>query len=325
MTPFMPILSKNGIRGVFIMKNFSGYHRSKSYFEGWYCKIQTNKENMAFIPAYHIDNKGNRSASLQIIFDSNTYYYTFSSLQFFAASDRFAVYLDKSKFWDMGMHLDIEKPNLRLQADIHYGNLCKVNQDIMGPFSLFQNLECNHGVISMGHTVNGIIIINGKTKIIHGMGYLEKDWGSSFPDTYFWTQCLFKNIGRGSIMVSIADIPIKTRIKNNKIFKFKGCICQICHRKKQYRMATYLGCKIVKYNESEIIIKQGKKKLIISLYPQIRSKDENINGALRAPINGNMQRIIYESISTRVRYQFYINESCIFDILNEKAGVELIK
>ncbi len=46
------------------MKYFYGYEKTKTYFEGWYCKIQTENEAFAFIPSYHINYDGNRVASL---------------------------------------------------------------------------------------------------------------------------------------------------------------------------------------------------------------------------------------------------------------------
>ena len=51
------------------MRNFHGEHKKKSYFEGWYFKHQGSGRTVAFIPAFHIDEKGERSASLQVITD----------------------------------------------------------------------------------------------------------------------------------------------------------------------------------------------------------------------------------------------------------------
>ena len=43
-------------------------------------------------------------------------------------------------------------------------------------------MECYHGIVSMDHTVNGLIEINNeKIDFSEGRGYIEKDWGRSFP------------------------------------------------------------------------------------------------------------------------------------------------
>ena len=52
------------------------------------------------------------------------------------------------------------------------------------------------------------------------MGYIEKDWGTSFPNKYFWLQCNDFATGNASIMISVAEIPFLGT-------KFTGCICSV--------------------------------------------------------------------------------------------------
>ena len=41
----------------------------------------------------------------------------------------------------------------------------------------------------MNHTVNGVLMINNEEiDINNGKGYIEKDWGTSFPKKYIWIQ-----------------------------------------------------------------------------------------------------------------------------------------
>ena len=73
--------------------------------------------------------------------------------------------------------------------------------------------------ISMENTINGYININDE--IIHfnnNKGYIEKDWGCSFPKSYIWGQGNNFKKTNSSFMFSIADIPLK-------LFTFKGFIC----------------------------------------------------------------------------------------------------
>ncbi len=54
------------------MLNLQKSH-SNGYFEGWYFKQQNEKETVALIPAFHTDRDGNRSASLQVITNEDTF------------------------------------------------------------------------------------------------------------------------------------------------------------------------------------------------------------------------------------------------------------
>lgn len=69
-------------------------------------------------------------------------------------------------------------------------------------------METNHGVLSLDHKVNGSITINGEAReFMDGRGYIEKDWGESFPSSWIWMQSNgFSEVG-ASFMLSIAVIP----------------------------------------------------------------------------------------------------------------------
>ena len=58
-------------------KSFHGEKKKKSFFEGWYLKHQSGKESLSFIPAFHIDEEGNRSASIQVITNDESFYTEF--------------------------------------------------------------------------------------------------------------------------------------------------------------------------------------------------------------------------------------------------------
>lgn len=47
----------------------------RPYFEGWYFKHQNRQgQTLALIPAFHIDNGGHRSASLQVISNDRSWW-----------------------------------------------------------------------------------------------------------------------------------------------------------------------------------------------------------------------------------------------------------
>jgi hypothetical protein len=53
---------------------------------------------------------------------------------------------------------------------------------IMGWYRFIPFMQCYHGLISMNHSLEGEIT-DGAERIVlsGGKGYIEKDWGSSFP------------------------------------------------------------------------------------------------------------------------------------------------
>ena len=69
-------------------------------------------------------------------------------------------------------------------------------------------MECYHGILSMNHSINGTLILNGKTlSFDKGRGYMEKDWGHSFPEGYIWMQSNHFSKKETSIKISVAKIP----------------------------------------------------------------------------------------------------------------------
>lgn len=78
-------------------------------------------------------------------------------------------------------------------------------------------------------------------------GYWEGDSGRSFPKEYIWTQCFFPG---GALMLSVADIPIAG-------IRFTGIIGVVLWQGKEYRIATYLGARVVKIENKMVRVKQG--------------------------------------------------------------------
>ncbi len=186
-----------------------------------------------------------------------------------------------------------------------------VKYDIMGPFSFIPFMECSHGIISLYHKLRGNLIINGEDVSFNdGVGYIETDRGNSFPKTYLWTQCNdFKN-EKISIMAAIADIPFMG-------INFKGCICVVYYKGREYRLSTYNGVKILKYNCKSLMLKRGKYEL------QIKVTDGNPQKLL-APSSGNMCRTIHENAACSANYKFYIEDNLVFDIESDNCSFEYV-
>lgn len=293
------------------MKYFHGAGRRGPYFEGWYLKHQSPVgETFAAIPSLHIDSAGNKSASLQVITQEGSWSLPYPDSAMQTCTDFFQVWLGGNLFNGKGMWLDLSVPGLEVHGELRYGPFTALKSDIMGPFRFVPGMQCSHGVVSMGHRLEGTLTVNGRAiDFTGGTGYIESDRGRSFPSRYLWTQCTWREERSSSLMLSVANIPIPAG------GSFTGCICAVLYGGKQYRLATYHGVKIEHWAEGGAVISQGPYRLsaeLVECHPL----------PLRAPDEGVMARTIHESLHATVRYRFWANDELLFDRLDPRASYE---
>lgn len=287
------------------MKNFHGAGKRKSFFEGWYVKHTAGDQTVALIPAYHVDENGKASASLQVITKENSYFIPYRSREFRAFIHQLRFSVGCNVFDKTGMSIDIATADLRMSGTVLYGPMTPIRGNIMGPFSGLP-MQCNHGIVSMGHRLSGSLTINGQeVDFTGGVGYMEKDWGSSFPKEYLWTQA---NHGNTALFLSAAHIPFGGT-------SFQGCICAVVHEGREYRIATYRGAKIARQTDTMLALRQGRLQITAELL-------ENNPIPLKAPNLGGMGRTIHESAACTVRYVLQDGERVVFDFVSHTAGFE---
>ena len=289
---------------------FRGRTKTGPYFEGWYFKHQNPQgQTLALIPAFHIDREGRRTASLQVISKDQAWWLEYPEAQLQVSRQPFQVQIGQSSFGSQGIDLHIQQDNLSLCGSLHYGPFTALRSDIMGPFRFFAGMQCAHGVISMGHSLEGALELNGEClDFSGGTGYIETDRGRSFPSKYLWTQCVWGGPERGSLMLAIAAIPLP-------VGGFTGCICSVLYHGQEYRLATYRGAKIEKWSPSGAVIRQGQYRLEVELLNEQRQ-------ALRAPVEGRMERTIHESLCAEVRYRFWHGDNLSLQHTDSNASFE---
>ncbi|MGX8700058.1 tocopherol cyclase family protein [Caproiciproducens sp.] len=294
------------------MTDYRALHKTRSFFEGWYFKHQNADGAAAFIPGVSFSPQGEKRAFLQVITREGSFQLAYPYSAFRVCRKRFSVRVGRNIFTEKGVHIDLAGPDIRCTGDIRYGPLTPIASDIMGPFRFVPFMECNHGVISMKHSLTGSMILNGeKIDFGGGDGYIEKDWGTSFPSSYLWVQCNRFPDPSCSIMVSIAKIPFG-------LFHFQGCIAVVCFQGREYRFATYLGVRILRCTEQGFLLKQGKYLLEADILSRPAHK-------LFAPQSGEMSRIIRENMSSGVRFRLYEGNTLLFDLTGRDAGYEYVK
>lgn len=322
------------------MNNYQTANKKAKFFEGWYFKHQIGNKFLILIPGIcakknpkgkdvedSLKEYGAKFGFIQIITNSNSYclYYPISECTI--AKDMLSIKIGDNIFRQNGIKLNILSKEISLKGNIEYGRLGRIRYPIMGVFQYVPHMECNHEIISMQHNLQGSIRMNGANiSFNHGIGYIEKDWGYSFPKSYIWVQCNSFTDGKCALTLSIADIPFGK-------FSFTGCIGMVHYEGMEYRFATYLGVRILTYNSKEIQVKQGKYLLRIQLgtnhqnvpYLTQTQSVERTSCRLLAPDNGSMLRTIKEQNLCPITCQLFEGSRLVFDKVCKTASVEIVE
>ena len=297
-------------------------NKNKSYFEGWYFK-NTGKENsISFIPGISIE-QNEKKAFIQVITKDTSYFVDYNIEDVKFSEKPFQVTIGNNLFSKQGIHIDIkdEAQNLNINGDIKYTNnkniytnLIKPN--IMGPFSYIPFMECNHAILSMKNNANGSIDINNTVlNFENDMGYIEKDWGCSFPKTYIWCQGNNFQNSNASFMISIANVPFK-------MFNFRGMICVFLIDDKEYKFTTYNNSKIVEYDVNDKYLNITLKK--DDYYFNLKSRFDE-GQKLSAPVRGKMEKDIFESIDSSIEITLRKDHNIIFSDISTNCGLEIVQ
>lgn len=311
----------------FLIKNpdlFQGenyLNSGKNYFEGWYFKNTNNEKGISFIPGININNK-EQKAFIQVITNDSSYFVNYNIGDFKFNFIPFYIKIKNNFFSKSRIHIDIndDSQKLNIFGDIQYSNLKNITTNafapnIMGPFSYIPFMECNHAILSMSNKTNGEININNKKiNFIDNSGYIEKDWGVSFPKSYIWCQGNNFSNQNASFMFSIADIPFK-------LLNFRGIICVLIVDDIEFRFTTYNNVNLLEYDINNefmnITLKKG------DLYLNLNSNfDKGLK--LSAPVKGKMEKDIFESISATINITLKRKNDIIFSDKSQNCGLEAV-
>lgn len=310
---------------VFHPEVFQGRLSWKRYFEGWYFKHVSADLNQvySFIPGVAL-NTTQPHAFIQVIngISGETHYVEYPLSDFDFRRDSFYVKVGKSEFSADSVLLDIENPDITVKGSLSYSGRLKYpstlfSPGIMGWYSFVPFMECKHGVVSVNHYINGNLQINNHvTEFTGGKGYIEKDWGRSFPEAWIWLQSNNFDQPDASIMISIARIPWLGSY-------FTGFLGFLYADGQFYPFSTYNGSKIVTctLDKGEVIISIKHQSYILDINATLKNA-----GVLKAPQSGNMDRHIKESIDSELRVHLKtVDGKTIFNGTGHRAGLEVIE
>ncbi|MGB8020968.1 MAG: tocopherol cyclase family protein [Candidatus Nanopelagicales bacterium] len=191
-----------------------GRRRRRSFFEGWYVKLvdADRGTRLAVIPGVFLSEDGSVAEAFVQVLDGSTgatAYHRFHLAEFRAERHRFDVRIGANRFDAAGMHLDL--PGLR--AEVRFGPVVPWpvtlrSPGAMGWYAWVPTMECYHEVVSLDHDLIGWIDDgSGRRDLAGGRGYIEKDWGTAFPQGYVWMQTNHFGMPGASLVASTALIP----------------------------------------------------------------------------------------------------------------------
>ena len=303
---------------------FQGKHKKNNYFEGWYYKLtDSSAQNVIAIIPGVAKSKNEEHAFIQFI-DAKTgvsRYINFPFTDFVYSERIFDIRIGESSFTKYSMSLNIKTEDFYLRGNITLTDILSYpksiyNPGIMGPFTFVPFMECYHGIVNIHCRLRGSFDYNGKLiDFTGGYGYVEKDWGKSFPHSWIWLQSNNFTKGDTSFMFSVASIPWLHR-------EFDGLISFLKLKDTFLRFATYTGAKIVdlKADENKLIVTLKDSKYF--LYIQCEYAE---GGLLKAPKKGLMEVDITESITSKVGIQLTDKSGrLIYEDIGSNTGLELV-
>ncbi|MBK3518648.1 tocopherol cyclase family protein [Carboxylicivirga marina] len=308
------------LKALFHPERYHGWGINRNYFEGWYYKVISADEchAFAFIPGIAMDKQGQKHAFVQVLDGKNceANYFRFPADSFVPRSDSFDVLIDDNRFRSSELTLDLPglKGHLQFENDVPWPSNW-YSPGIMGPYAFIPFMECYHGIVSMDHCIKGALEIIGQLiDFTGGRGYIEKDWGRSFPSAYFWVQSNHFSKPGISLKASIANIPWLGSSFVGFIagLYFNGQLIQFTTYNRTKLLRSYADKKVV-----ELFMENKQYRLEIIAHRQDATE-------LASPINGFMDGRISESMTSTVEiWLSNKNGSLLLHDIGRNVGLEV--
>ncbi|WP_320122807.1 tocopherol cyclase family protein [uncultured Sphaerochaeta sp.] len=305
---------------------FQGRHKKTHYFEGWYFKMALpgrQPEVLSIIPGVALGaSEEERHAFIQVISsrEGKSWNIHFPFESFKADEKKLFVEIAGNHFSTEEIILNINHEDLILSGcvknlETHSFPVTLASPGIMGWYAYVPFMECFHGVVSTSHTLWGSLTLNGnKIDMSEGIGYIEKDWGTSFPEAWIWMQSNCFPSTNISCMLSVAKIPFLGHV-------FPGFLGFVKHGDELIRFGTYTGAKIthLESNETQASVQIQTKEKQLTFLAELGPASK-----LVAPRQGKMERPLLESIIGTITLTIRDKDGALLlEETGTMAGIEL--
>ncbi|HEX2976976.1 MAG TPA: tocopherol cyclase family protein, partial [Bacteroidales bacterium] len=282
------------------------------------------KNAYAIIPGVSLSKDPSKSHAFVMLFDARNhrmYYFKYPLSEFSASEDTFDIRIGKSHFGLFDVSLDIDDGRNKVSGelrftDIHPWPVTLLSPGVMGWYAFVPRMECYHGVLSFDHDIDGGISINSMAvDFSGGKGYIEKDWGTSFPECWIWIQANNFHDHSTSFSFSVAKIPWRGHF-------FMGFITYLYYHGRFYLFSTYNNSSIkeLSHTGDSVFISIANKTNSLRI-----KSTKNRTGVLKAPVEGRMSGTIRESIDSDVSIVLYDKDDRpVYTDASRRAGIEVV-
>lgn len=289
--------------------------RRRGAFEGWYFKVAFESAAWAFIPGVSLA-QGDEHAFVQVLDGvagtaSNTRY-AVSELDVVDAP--FALAVGPNRFDLRGLKVDAAG----LRAELRFEGLRRWPSSLLWPgamgwYAFVPFMQCNHGIIALDGAVSGVV--NGE-RLEGGRVYVEKDWGTSFPQAWVWAQTNSFGPGREgcSLTCSIATVPWGRG-------RFTGFIVALLEGGRLHRFTTYDRGRLERVQATddrvEVALRRGRERLELTAR-------RSAGADLLSPVRGEMTGRVNESLAATVDVRLLDAGREVFAGTGRWAGLEVV-
>jgi len=310
------------------LRNPDLYHgrMGQQYFEGWYFKLVDKKMEkvFAFIPGVFFSPEPVYSHAFIQVIDGieRTYNYErFPEDRFQAARDVFSVAIEENCFGREGLSLDLNRPRVAISGELAFKNHLDWPDSILSPGSMgFYNyiprMQCYAQVCAMDFDLEGTLDINGRViDFSGGRGYIEKNWGSSFPFSWIWIQSNHFQKARASLSCSLGHIPFL-------MTSFRGFLVGLYVEGNFYEFTTMNRSRVeVVQKGTDLTMRLANRHYNLTLKTETSSRDFIL---LNGPRGKQMIPLVHENLQGLVHLELKENATgrSIFEDTGRCAGVE---
>lgn len=309
---------------------FHGWGKRPPYFEGWYFKIVDagGRHPYAVIPGVFTGREPGSSHSFVQTLDGATgrsTYHRYPFEAFVAAPRELDIRVGPNHFRLDRMALDIQSPERTIRGELSFSGgagwpVTPASPGIMGWYAYVPFMECYHGVLSFDHRISGRLEVDGEDLDYEGgRGYIEKDWGQSFPKAWIWMQSNHFATAGTCVTASVAVIPWKGS-------GFNGFIAGLWHAGRLYRFATYTGALLEQQDVTDRrvalrYVDPGREGYRLEI-----EATRATGGLLHSPERTAMLQRVMESLTATVHVRLVQNATgrVLFDETGEHAGLEVV-
>jgi hypothetical protein len=205
--------------------NLQGNFDRKKYFEGWFHKIYSAKYNASFILiyGYATGNSTNKFGFIQVhIPNQQPLVMYFNKNEIICDSNQHIVQMGEHIFTTN--KIDINTKEIGIQLHLNDNQTIHTYKNSMGYNYVIPNLPCYHAILNKSHKVSGEIRTKNTCFVMdQEMGYLEKNWGISFPENYIWLHAVDPTNAEVNLLFSQAEIKYmgRTFLRHLGYLKFK--------------------------------------------------------------------------------------------------------